>query len=559
MQSKTSEPSFARRFVFPALWLFAIPAVGWWFAQRPSARAFDAAQWIGTASRAGLVLGALSLLLVVLCAGFAFSSRRAQYVSFLSGWHLLRVSSVLQVLLQGFIAVMLSFWMTRIFFHIYIPKLILVIAVAAAVAAYQAIVAIFHDPEDRLDVEGEVLPRACAPALWARIDAICRKLGTQAPDQIVGGIDDNFFVTEHPVHLGERILCGRTLFVSLSLLKRLEKGEADAILAHEMAHFSGQDTAHSKRLTPLLLRYTHYLGALHAGVISRPIFHLMYLYWGALQLALARSSRARELRADRIAAETTSPVEAMRALLKVSAYSAYRARVEQGLFERTRIHSNLNIAQAMTVGFTEYAQGARLTTDLGAGAFPHPFDSHPALEERIANVGATLDREHVSELVTSPTAHSWFAEIDGAERVEQALWSAYEARFKTVHEHSLALRYLPSTPEERALVERFFPPCTLGTKAGETLVTLDCEQLRYLDWQAPVRWLDIVEIKADETAFVGKTLRLEIADPAGARKKLDLPLRRIANVDAALELIGNYYGRCMAAKAAAEEPSSRAS
>ena len=187
------------------------------------------------------------------------------------------------------------------------------------------------DLDGKLEVEGELLTRAASPALWARVDGLCRKLGTRPCDNIIGGIDDNFFVTEHPVQLGDRVLRGRTLFVSLSLLKRLAKPEADAILAHEAAHFSGGDTEYSKKTSPMLARFQNYLQALHEGGLSRPVFSFMLLYWSLLQLGLSRSSREREFRADKLAAEATSPASMANALCKVAAYSSYRGRVEASL------------------------------------------------------------------------------------------------------------------------------------------------------------------------------------------------------------------------------------
>ena len=135
------------------------------------------------------------------CAGLAFASRELQYVSFVAGWNILRVASAFQVLIQGFIAVMLSFWVTVVLTERYFIKLVAIIAIAALVAAFTVIVAIFRKPDDTLTVEGEVITRAASPALWARVDGLCRRLGTQPVTHIVGGIDDNFFVTEHPVHL----------------------------------------------------------------------------------------------------------------------------------------------------------------------------------------------------------------------------------------------------------------------------------------------------------------------------------------------------------------------
>ena len=48
-----------------------------------------------------------------------------------------------------------------------------------------------------------------------RISQMAEKLGIAPPDNFFVGIDDNFFVTEHPVKVGETRYEGRTLFASL--------------------------------------------------------------------------------------------------------------------------------------------------------------------------------------------------------------------------------------------------------------------------------------------------------------------------------------------------------
>jgi Zn-dependent protease with chaperone function len=336
--------------------------------------------WIAQASAGSIALGLLSLLVALGCVGVSFSSRELQYRSFVLGWSFLRTASAVQVITQGFLAVMLSFWVTAFFFERYFIKLIAIAGIAALVAVASVVIAIFKKVDDKLTVEGETLTREKSPELWTRIRELCARLNTQAPDQIIGGIDDNFFVTEHPVHIGDRALQGRSLFVSLSLLKRLEKHEADAILAHEMAHFSGGDTVYSKKLAPVLSRYATYLEGLYEGGLSRPVFYFMLFYWSLFHLSLGKERRERELRADKLAADMTSSASVANALLKVAAYASYRARVENKLFERNSTHSNLDIAHSVAVGFTEYARSPQLGGDIEIeGAFPHPFDSHPSL------------------------------------------------------------------------------------------------------------------------------------------------------------------------------------
>ena len=88
-------------------------------------------------------------------------------------------------------------------------------------------------------------------------------------------------------------------------------------------------------------------------------------------------SRQREFRADAIAAGATSPADMGRALLKVIAYSSYRARIEQELFSANVRQEQVGIAARVENGFTTYATSSSLLGDLGAMQFPHPFDSHP--------------------------------------------------------------------------------------------------------------------------------------------------------------------------------------
>jgi Zn-dependent protease with chaperone function len=608
-ENEFTSAGFLRAYVVPALLLFAIPAAGFFFARYadatwdaeflkaaetsmsrdhsvdaaekaetlaffrstpPSALCADGAArhpemkpeffahvcgdykqfgWIRMASVWSGVLGLVSLLVMAVCAVLAFSSRGLQYASFVAGWNFLRVTSAIEVIAQGFIAVMLSFWGTVVLTESYYVKLIAVVALLALVAAWRVIAAIFAKSDDTLSVDGEVLTRAASPALWSRVDGLCRKLGTRPATHIVGGIDDNFFVTEHPVQLNGHTLEGRTLFVSLSLLKRLDKGEADAVLAHEMAHFSGGDTEYSKKTSPMLARFRHYLHALYQGGLSYPIFAFMLLYWSLLQLALSKSSREREFRADRLAADATSPASMANALCKVGAYSSYRARVESSLFNRDKALGSVDIATSVATGFMDYARGPNLVSDLSARSFPHPFDSHPALGARMQAVGVTIGNAAVANAVTATAADTWFNEIGGAEEIEAKLWRAYEARFQAAHEESLAYRYLPSTPEERAHVERYFPTVELAPKDGGATWTMDCEQFHYVDWPAAFRWADIVDIKAKDREFRGKALLIQVRTAKGT-EKLTVPLGKIAvNQDQAVAAIGAYYGRYKTAEA----------
>jgi Zn-dependent protease with chaperone function len=414
--------------------------------------------------------GAAVLFAIFAIGALAFVNRDLQYTSFVAGWGLLRVASAASVIVQGALLVWLSFWVTAFFFERYFVKLILIAGVLAGVAVLYAIVGIFRRPPRIAGIEGELIRESDAPALWRHIRQCAQDVGTAPPDHIVAGIDVNFFVTESPLTVGEQTLQGRCLFVSLPLLRILDRTEADAVLGHELAHFSGGDTASSAALGPKLVQYDHYCQLMQQRGATRAVFHLIYLYRFIFELALRRDSRAREFRADRVAAKLASAQGIVRSLIKISAYSCYRSEIEQQLFQQDARHEGaLGIAGQVAVGLAPYAASAHFTNAMKTANVPHPFDSHPPLEERMQNVGLAIEEQHYSAVVTSVPVTSWVTDIAGADAIEQRLWAAYEQGFADAHEHSLAWRYEPANDAERAIVLKYFPPLSFALKKEQRL------------------------------------------------------------------------------------------
>lgn len=291
-------------------------------------------RWMKRIGLICLLTGAGAFVAVGIGVLFSFRSQRAQYWSLRLGWNILRWFALIQVVGQGALAIALSFWVTAFWAERYYVKLIAVAAILALMAVALLVKAIFRKVSSESQFEGRLLSKEAAPMLWQRVSEMAAKLGIAPPDNIFVGIDDNFFVTEHPARVSGQRLEGRTLFASLSLLKSLSRSEADAVLAHELAHFSGEDTLYSRRISPLLGKYVHYLDALYQGGISRPIFHFMFFFWNLYQISLSKLRREREFRADRIGGELTSPQDMANALIKVAAYCRYRRQVQKTLFER---------------------------------------------------------------------------------------------------------------------------------------------------------------------------------------------------------------------------------
>jgi Zn-dependent protease with chaperone function len=509
---------------------------------------FKTFRWMIWLSIISIAAGAAVFLLAGVCVLLSLRSQRAQYLSLSIGWQALRIYGALAVVIQGILVVALSFWVTALWFDRYVPKLILLAAICAFVGVAAVIKAIFKRISTDHTLEGIVIDRQTADALWRELEAICEKVGTKPPDQIIAGIDDNFFVTEMPVTVGGKAHTGKTLYVSLALLKQMRGAEADAVLAHEMAHFSGNDTLYSKKISPLLVRFGEYLQALYAGGITRPVFHFMHCFRALYELSLGRHSRQREFRADRIAVEVTSPRDLASALVRVTAYSSFRNNIQKALFKEEHALEAANISQRIDEGFPEFALKFAANPEIGQTETAHPFDSHPPLAQRVEAVGMPLDAQHPEALMSIQGDGRWYRMINGAADLEREQWREFEEKFRSYHEQSLPYRFLPASDEERAVVEKAFPPVSLQGKKGA--LKLDYATLHYSLWPGPVEYREISKCTLDENSV----LHLAFRD---TKEKRSIKLKDFGKQQqAALDAINRYYTRYLGAVAYQEQKKS---
>jgi Zn-dependent protease with chaperone function len=471
-----------------------------------------------------LVAGVVVLLSIAALGALAFGNRKLQYGSFVVGWRLMMLASAAAVVVQGAALVWLSFWVTAFFFHKYYLKLILVAGVLALGAVWVVVMKIFQRVPLNNTVEGEVVTEADAPLLWRRIRHMAARLKTAPPDHIVAGIDTNFFVTETPLTVCQKALQGRSLFVSIPLLRVLSLQEADAVLGHELAHFRGGDTRNSALLGPKLQQYDHYMHGLSQGGLALVVVPFMQLYRMVFQLALSRDSRAREFKADRTAAKLVSPQGIVQSLIKIAAYDHYRSNTERRLFESDRqLNGALGIAQAVAQGLHPYASSDDFFDDMRTAHIPHPFDSHPPIAQRMRHVGHVVLPDDYGAIVRQTPTSTWADEILTSAAIEERLWARYEAQFAQNHEQTLAYRYEPANDEERQLVLKYFPPVVFALKnsasieinysgiapSGEDVLPWDSvKSLQYNDSS----FGDSMTVTLHEKGLIGaKTTKLKLA------------------------------------------------
>lgn len=506
---------------------------------------FRSIVWMRALAVFAIAIGILMFIGGTVVVVLSMYSPWIQYVSLSTGWHVLRLYGAIQTVAQVVMLVSLSYWMTALWLNIFVPKLILVVGIVGLAAIWALLKAIFRRIPMDTQMNGVLLGETAAPRLWGELRQLCEKLNTPPPKQVIAGIDDNFFVTELPLIIDGQTYRGRSLYVSLSLLKQLNGEETRAVLAHEMAHFSGNDTHFSKRIFPLLQRFDHYLFALYQGGITKPIYYCMLFFRGMYQWSLGKISREREFRADAAAANLASGRSLASALMRIIAYSKYRSQMEQDIFEYDGSLSDASISIHLEKGFAQFAPTFITSEDIGQLSISHPFDSHPPLHERLAAVGYRLDSREIADDLQVAGDGRWYHEIPDVEAIESAQWSVYEDFFRQAHAQSLPYRFLPSNDEERAIVERDFPPITIPGKKKGTLA-VDYLKLTHDTFAEPVEFAKVGSMSVNDGVLI---IHLE----AGGRLKLKLSL--FPDPQQTLDTISRYYVRYATAAAFVKQQS----
>jgi len=237
--------------------------------------------------------------------------------------------------------------------------------------------------------------RTQAPALWALVDEVARRLGTTPPDNVLIALGPLSFGTEFPVRLVDTTVTGRTLGLSLVLLYLLDEDELRALIAHELDHFRRQDTR-PKRLETL---FTDFIGTallVVATVTVRlpdPICALLrpLVRFGLTRFAFWQQARMfeRELLADRAAAELAGTAAWASLLVKSALVTAVWSVVESE-FLRDLAKQALPLGAVVARATRELFAGSDLPDWLGQPDEPSGLWTHPDIVERLAALGCDL-------------------------------------------------------------------------------------------------------------------------------------------------------------------------
>jgi Zn-dependent protease with chaperone function len=317
-------------------------------------------------------------------------------------------------------------------------KILLVLGVAAigALGGVAAMVKAWRSVSQRAEasVLGKLVAEEDAPALWRVVRDVCSTAGAEPPDNLVLGLEPNFFVTEAPVRCVDGRLAGRTMFVSLPLCRILRLDEVRSVLGHELTHFVGLDTRFTREFFPVYrgtavalqgLASTRAGGA--GSLALLPAVSLLSFFFDSFAAAERSLSRERELVADRGGARVTSADVMATALVKVhastDAWSAAEAAMVAALREG-KIYDNASILFADLVAANASPEHL---VGLAERRLAHPTDSHPPLAVRLESLGTSL-LEVASRALDAEPADAAIHAVDGCERLERELSDAEQLR-----------------------------------------------------------------------------------------------------------------------------------
>lgn len=303
----------------------------------------------------------------------------------------------------------------------------------------------------KMSVIGKVLTAEEAPQLFAFVNSLAEKLGAQAPENIVVGLEPTFYVTSGEIQvLGqEAAIKGETLYISAPLSRLLTRDEFSSVLGHELGHFRGEDTAYSMRFAPVYAGLGKALGAIVTDedegateLAKLPAIAMLSYMYEIFATNEAKISRDREHKADEAGAEAGSAFALSSALIKVSLYSSLWDHAHKQNIERLnqgKVANNLSVIFQDTAKYdVEHENIDQIMKSTLEQTISHPTDTHPAVSKRLEELGIKSG-EITKDMLLVP-GNPAIELIDKYQEIEEEI---------TFLEHKLMVAYgVVAPPEE---------------------------------------------------------------------------------------------------------------
>lgn len=376
----------------------------------------------------------LALLLVIYLGGVsARNSRKLLLSLFKPGLYLTASMLIVLILVYGALAMAAIYYGESALIGRIHVKIIVLIGIGALIGVFVlARNAFALIKKAQTSVIGTSLSHDEAPKLWGKVEQLSDKLGALRPQNIVVGLDPNFFVTEADTLCLSGNLSGRTLYCSLPLCRILSEDEFCSVIGHELGHFKGLDTQYSERFYPIYRGTASSIAALQetggegaTQIALLPAIAVLSYFFECFSVAESRISRFRELAADEVGASVASPQSLASALVKLHAFSGVWSGLQQAAAEALQKGNMFINASKTYAEVVANSDGKEALKGILETHTPHPTDSHPPLGTRLESLKVTLEKISPVALAVNPPDPALNL-IESSERKEEELSATYQ-------------------------------------------------------------------------------------------------------------------------------------
>lgn len=238
-----------------------------------------------------------------------------------------------------------------------------------------------------IEVDAISVLRSEQPRIWNLAIEIASAAGAPQPDNILLGLEPNFFVTESPVKVSGVRYEGCSLYLSIPAIRTISENELRAVLGHEFSHFREAHTIFAKRFFPLYNSAVQSVIGMTTAPGSwtlLPAIYMLQFFLVSFGKPHAALSRDREFVADQAGANAASAIDLASSLVKLELFGEFISKLVQERIYTDRCTTTLG--QEIKCTWPSEPPKSLLGT-----RSPHPFDSHPPLGARLSHLNVTLE------------------------------------------------------------------------------------------------------------------------------------------------------------------------
>ncbi len=360
--------------------------------------------------------------------------------------YILLILSAFLVILIGSAIIFLVYYIPAHFFNRIYGGLILMVGIGIGVGVVTMICGILKSllPSKSFH-PAIIINQEEHPEFLSFLNNLCDSMKTDLPDAIILHCEPTFFVQQGRINTFNGYKKGRILAIGMPLLEYLSINQLRGILAHEFAHFTGNDTLYSAHIYPVykstinvIKNLTLYISqpdddsyrnnkAAIALPLILPLF-ILNLYYNKFHTSNMKRSREREKRADIIASSLCGSESFKTGIMNVVTIS--RVFEENTAKKIIELH---NMGQMFTNYYRYFGENISSEVIDTANQYlqkelevvTYTSDSHPALKDRLASIIDVGENYNDTECSISL--------FNSIEKIEEALTEGYTSYIEALY------------------------------------------------------------------------------------------------------------------------------